>query len=93
MVISALKEINRVRRQKERSEFTPHVMDTKGLAEENIFKKRSKVLSEVKSDREGEISHSIPCMWNLKINDTNELTKQKETHRLRKQPIVAGGKG
>ena len=22
-------------------------------------------------------------MWNLKINDTNELTKQKETHRLR----------
>ena len=30
-----------------------------------------------KSDREGEI------LWNLKRNDTNELTKQKETHRLR----------
>ena len=24
-------------------------------------------------------------MWNLKINDTNELTKQKETHRLGRQ--------
>ena len=24
-------------------------------------------------------------MWNLKRNDTNELTKQKETHRLRKR--------
>ena len=24
-------------------------------------------------------------MWNLKRNNTNELTKQKETHRLRKQ--------
>ena len=32
------------------------------------------ILSEVKSDREGEISYDIPYMWNLKINDTNELT-------------------
>ena len=24
----------------------------------------------------------IPYMWNLKGNDTNELTKQKQTHRL-----------
>ena len=24
-------------------------------------------------------------MWNLKGNDANELTKQKETHRLRKR--------
>ena len=24
-------------------------------------------------------------MWELKRNDTNELTKQKETHRLRKR--------
>ena len=31
-------------------------------------------LSEVKSDREGEISYDIPYMWNLKRNDTNELT-------------------
>ena len=37
-----------------------------------------------KSDREGEISYDIPYMWNLKRNDTNDLTKQKETHRLRK---------
>ena len=28
-------------------------------------------------------------MWNLKRNYTNELTKQKETHRL-KRMIVAG---
>ena len=27
--------------------------------------------------------YDIPCMWNLKRNYTNELTKQKETHRLR----------
>ena len=35
-----------------------------------------------KSDT-GEIPYDIPCMWNLKRNDTNELTKQKESHRLR----------
>ena len=27
----------------------------------------------------------IPYIWNLKRNDTNEPTKQKETHRLREQ--------
>ena len=37
-----------------------------------------------KSDREGEIAYDIPSLWNLKGNDTDELTKQKETHRLRK---------
>ena len=31
-----------------------------------------------------EIPYNIPYIWNLKGNDTNELTKQKETHRLRK---------
>ena len=36
-----------------------------------------------KSDR-GEIQYDIPYMWNLTINDTNELTKQKETHRLKR---------
>ena len=36
------------------------------------------ILSEVKSDREGEISYDIPYMWNLKRNDTNELTYQTE---------------
>ena len=30
------------------------------------------------------ISYDTPYMWNLKRNDTNELTKQKETHRLTK---------
>ena len=34
-----------------------------------------------KSDREGKILYDIFHMWNLK-NDTNELTKQKETHTL-----------
>ena len=38
-----------------------------------------------KSDREGEIWYNILSMWNLKRNDTNEFTKQKETHKLRKQ--------
>ena len=37
-----------------------------------------------KSDREGEVSYDIPYMWNLKGNDTNELLKQKQTHRLLK---------
>ena len=27
--------------------------------------------------------YNILSMWNLKRNDTNELTKQKETHRRR----------
>ena len=31
-----------------------------------------------------EIPYDIPYIWNLKKNDSNELTKQKETHRLRK---------
>ena len=37
-----------------------------------------------KSDREGRVSYDICYMWTLKGNDTNELTKQKETHWLRK---------
>ena len=36
-----------------------------------------------KSDREGKISYGIPYMWNLTINDIDELIKQKETHWLR----------
>ena len=31
-----------------------------------------------KSDREGKILYDIPYMWNLKINDTNELTYKTE---------------
>ena len=42
----------------------------------------SVILSEV---REREKSYDTPCMWNLKRNDINELTKQKETHRLRER--------
>ena len=32
-------------------------------------------------------------MWNLKRNDANALTKQKETHRLRKQTYGCHGEG
>ena len=39
----------------------------------------------MKSEREGKTLFDIPYMWNLKRNDTNELTKQKATHRLREQ--------
>ena len=51
------------------------------------------ILSEV-SQTEREILYDIPYMWNLKRNDTNELTRQKETHRLRKQTYgCQGGEG
>ena len=33
----------------------------------------------MKSDREGEISYGISSLWNLKRNDTNELTYKIET--------------
>jgi len=36
--------------------------------------------------------YNIPDMWNLKRNDTNELTKQKVTHRLR-EGAYAWGRG
>ena len=39
----------------------------------------SVILSEVSQTREGEISYDIPYMWNLKRNDTNELTYKTET--------------
>ena len=37
------------------------------------------ILSEVKSDRERELSYDIPYMRNLKTNDTNELIYKTET--------------
>ena len=45
------------------------------------------ILSEVSQRRR----HSL-C-WNLKRNDTNELTKQKETHRLGEQTYGCWGEG
>ena len=47
----------------------------------------------IKSDREGGASYDILYMWNRKRNDTNELTKQKETHRLREWGYSCRGKG
>ena len=35
-------------------------------------------LHEAKSDREGGILYDIPYMWNLKRNDTNEITSKTE---------------
>ena len=37
------------------------------------------ILSEVKSDRERELSYDIPYMRNLKTNDTNELIYKTDT--------------
>ena len=37
------------------------------------------ILSEVKSDREGEISHDIPYMQTLKRNDKNVLVYKTGT--------------
>ena len=42
----------------------------------------SVTLSEV-SQTEEKYHMDIPYMWNPKRNDTSELIKQKETHRLR----------
>ena len=52
----------------------------------------SVILSEV-SQKETEISYDIPYTWNLKRKDTNELTKQKQTHRLRKPTHGCWGEG
>ena len=45
------------------------------------------------SDREGEVSYDIPYMNNIKRNGTDELRKQKETHRLRKWTYGCRGEG
>ena len=50
------------------------------LLELRIYFRKSVILNEVKSDREGEISYDIPFRWNLKRNYTNELTKQKDSY-------------
>ena len=34
------------------------------------------------SDREGGLLYNIPYMWNLKRNNTNELTYKTDTERL-----------
>ena len=52
------------------------------------------ILSEV---REGEVSYDIPYMWNLKGNDTNELTHKTERDSQTLDPAYGcrenGGKG
>jgi len=46
----------------------------------------------MKSNR-GETSYEIPYMWNLKRSDINELTKQKQIHRLGEQTYGYQGEG
>ena len=51
------------------------------------------IVSEV-SPTERDKYHDVRYMWNLKKNDTNELTKQKYSHRCGKQTYgYQGGKG
>ena len=50
------------------------------------------ILSEVKSDREGKASYDIPYMWNLKRNDTNELSYKTERDRLMVAGVTMGGR-
>ena len=42
------------------------------------------ILSEVSQTEKEKYRMTPPFMWNLKRNETNELTKETETHRLRK---------
>ena len=49
-------------------------------------------LSEVKSERERQIPYDITYMWNLKY-DTNETTKQKQTHGHREKTGGCQGGG
>ena len=44
------------------------------------------ILSEI-SKTEKENYRMTTLMWTLKGNDRNELTKQKQTHRLRKNEL------
>ena len=44
-----------------------------------------------KLDREGERAYDIPYIWNLKINDTNELMKQKRLTDSENERMVASG--
>ena len=37
--------------------------------------------------------YNIPYMWNVKRNDTDELIKQKETHRLKRTNLWLPGGG
>ena len=43
------------------------------------------------SKNRGKILYDIPYMWNLRRNDTNELTAQKQTHRLREEAYGCHG--
>ena len=47
-----------------------------------------------KSEREREILYDIPYMWNLKRNDTHELTYKAERDSQTKNKLIsAQGKG
>ena len=50
------------------------------------------ILSEVSQTEKEKYHCDIPYIWNLK-NDTHELTKQQQTHRLREQIYGCRGWG
>ena len=50
------------------------------------------ILSKVSQTKKRQVSHDITYMWNLKYN-TNELAKQKQTHKPREQTSGCQGEG
>ena len=52
------------------------------------------ILSEVSQrEREGEISYNIYYIWNLKRNDTNDLSTEQKLTDLENEPMVTSRKG
>ena len=45
------------------------------------------ILSEISQTEKEKYCMTSPYMWNLKRNDTNALTKQKETRRLKRMNL------
>ena len=73
--------------------FLSHCKELNDVIYSSIDRHRESHTKWSNSDREGETLYDIPYMWNLKWNGTNQLTKQRETHRVREQTWFPRGKG
>ena len=73
--------------------FLSHWKELNDVIYSSIDRPRESHTKWSNSDREGETLYDIPYMWNLKWNGTNQLTKQRETHRVREQTWFPRGKG
>ena len=62
-----------------------HEIKTHLLLERKAMINLDSVLKSTGITDSGEILYDITYMWNPKRNDTTDLTKQKETHRLSKR--------